>query len=266
MFAMNYEMTKKYYADIKSEELIDIALKEMDQLTDQAKELLDLELNNRGIDIVNLDALDKSNDIVFFKKVLEKDLSEFGNASGWLEIRMSKRLHKYSEVFSSYTIEYNTKKLLSLRTEIEKTGVLRAENYDDQLSEYLALQHYLRSLKLTIHQKELIDLILNVNSLDLKSIDINKEVEDVKSKTKRDAVKKINEAGNSLSKISQYLLRYLIGSFGIILGFFLLRVKDFFIMYTFFSVGTLVIFILIISHFNTAGKILEDISHDDFKF
>ena len=66
MFAMNYEMTKKYYADIKSEELIDIALKEMDQLTDQAKELLDLELNNRGIDIVNLDALDKSNDIVFF--------------------------------------------------------------------------------------------------------------------------------------------------------------------------------------------------------
>lgn len=156
--------------------------------------------------------------------------------------------------------------MLSLRTEIEKTGVLRAEDYDDQLSEYLALQHYLRSLKLTIHQKELIDLILNINSFDLKFFDINKEVEDIKSKTKRDAVKKINEAGNSLSKISQYLLSYLIGSFGIILGFFLMRGKDFFIMYTFFSVGALVIFILIISHFNTAGKILEDINHDDFKF
>lgn len=96
-------------------------------------------------------------------------------------------------------------------------------------------------------------------------MNIDENIIQLSQKDSDSVVSKLNEAGKSLRKIGKYLVRYSLGSIGISLAFFVWKPTTFWLLYSIFSVMTLVLFVLIILEFFSAGEKLIEITKRDFE-
>ena len=258
-------MVKSYYAKLALEDLIQIATSDFDKLTPDAKEIAKRELEKRKISIDEITSIEKMDDLEFFKYLIDEKINQQSEIFKWVQLIKDKKLKPYINKFTFDTIDDNLRNLRKFRIQVNEEGILREPNYASIVVDFFALQLYLKEEDLNTAQKELFLHILGLNNYNLKTLNLDDSFKQIHQKESDSVVSKLNEAGKSLRKIGKYLVRYSLGSIGISFGFFIWNPTTFWLLYSIFLVMTLVLFVLIIFEFFSAGEKLIEITKRDFE-
>ena len=257
----NYlELIQKAYNDMPDQELIKIKIEneEKNNISQEAVNILENELNKREINIKGIKEILGKTDIEFYKLFISNQNFAISNGSSYLINELNKRLKKYSNQF-----KYETSYLIS-QIKSHKTGI---ENLSEE--KYLALISHLKISNISEKNEQILDKILKSTAEEL----LNSTAEELlnsnnnnRSSEENGIIFNLHKAGNDIKKIGKYLTRYFVGQLLFTLGYLLqFRVygkppSPLLLMLN--GIAVIIIIIMIIEVFYDAGNALLRIKDD----
>lgn len=249
----NYlELIQKAYNDMPDQELIKIKIEneEKNNISQEAVNILENELNKREINIKGIKEILGKTDIEFYKLFISNQNFAISNGSSYLINELNKRLKKYSKQF-----KYETSYLIS-QIKSHKTGI---ENLSEE--KYLALISHLKISNISEKNEQILDKILKSTAEELLNSNNNN-----RSSEENGIIFNLHKAGNDIKKIGKYLTRYFVGQLLFTLGYLLqFRVygkppSPLLLMLN--GIAVIIIIIMIIEVFYDAGNALLRIKDD----
>jgi hypothetical protein len=241
---MDINLIKESYKKLPSEKLIRTALKEKQQLSEEAVKVLEAELKFRDIDIKSIaQLLAMENEELINFSIDEKSTPLSTHTQNYLEKELNNR---FATELSHYTKHYSSQQLINI-IKNHRSGVEIINPLYIKIIIYI-----LRNTQLTPSLAEEFKMFL---SADLEFF--------LKKPAEVSPLLKINEAGKAIRKIGVYLTRYLLCHIGIVLNF-IVGGSVSLTFYLIYGIATLILVILVIAQFYNAGNALLSITKDQF--
>lgn len=246
---MDINLIKETYKRLPSDKLITIALKERQQLGDDALKVLEEELSFRDIDIEAIARFGiKGDEELIDCAITEKSVPISTITQIYLEKELNKRFATELNDFDKY---YSPQELIN----IIKNHRLEVDIIDPIDIKLLIYSLKLKKLTPSLAEEFKMVLTSDLEFLSKKSAEVNN-------------LPKVQEAGKALKNIGVYLTNYLISqllvTIGVVLTFFAGRtISPFFLII--YGIASLIVVVRIIAQFYDAGNALLSITKDPIK-